>query len=129
MLLRVAGRVEVPDLRCWMGRVSSPTDPATMMAALIDPVRLQVFAAMVTATGPGRREQFPPAPNTRTVAYLTPTGAANLTGVSVEVAYAVFQALQKAGLAIPAETNPRRNGWRLDTDNLAAAAGQGPLPG
>jgi hypothetical protein len=41
--------------------VSSPPDPAAMMAALIDPVRLQVFAAMVTDTVPGRREQFPPA--------------------------------------------------------------------
>jgi hypothetical protein len=48
---------------------------------------------MVTVTGPGRREQFPPAPNTRTVAYLTPTGAANLTGASVQDAYAAFQAL------------------------------------
>jgi hypothetical protein len=109
-----------------MGWVSSPPDPATMMAALIDPVRLQVFAAMAARTGPGRREQFPPAPGTRTVAYLTPTGAANLTGVSVDDAYAAFRALQKAGLAIPAETNPRRNGWRLDTDNLAIAAGQDP---
>jgi predicted acyl esterase len=97
-----------------------------MMAALIAPVRLQVFAAMATRTGPGRREQFPPAPNTYSVAYLTPTGAANLTGVSVEDAYAAFRALQKAGLAIPAETNPKRNGFRLDTDNLAAAAGQDP---
>jgi hypothetical protein len=97
-----------------------------MMATLVDPVRLQVFAAMVTVTGPGRREQFPPAPNTRSVSYLTPTGAANLTGVSVEDAYAAFRALQKAGLAIPASTNPRRNGWRLDADNLAIAAGQHP---
>ena len=94
-----------------MGRVSSPPDPATMMAALIDPVRLQVFAAMATTTGPGRREQFPPAPNTRSVAYLTPTGAANLTGVSVEDAYAAFRALQKAGLAIPASTNPNATGF------------------
>jgi hypothetical protein len=74
-----------------MGWVSGPPDPATMMAALVGPVRLQVFAAMATRTGPGRREQFPPAPGTRTVAYLTPTGAANLTGVSVEDAYAVFR--------------------------------------
>lgn len=81
---------------------------------------------MVTATAPGRREQFPAAPNTRTVAYLTPTGAANLTGVSVDDAYAAFGALQKAGLAIPAETDPRRNGLRLDADNLAIAAGQDP---
>jgi hypothetical protein len=109
-----------------MGRVNSPPDPATMMAALIDPVRLQVFAAMVTDTGPGRREQFRPAPNTRSLAYLTPTGAANLTGVSVEDAYAAFRALQEAGLAVPAETNPQRNGFRLDTDNLATAAGQDP---
>lgn len=109
-----------------MGRVSNPPDPATMMAALIDPVRLQVFAAMATATGPGRREQYPPAPGTRSVSYLTPTGAANLTGVSVEDAYAALTALQEAGLAIPAEANPRRNGWRLDTDNPAIAAGQDP---
>src|SRR5664280_3711413 len=109
-----------------MGWVSSPPDPATMMAALIDPVRLQVFAAMATATGPGRRTSWPPTPNTREIAYLTPTGAANLTGVSVEDAYAAFGALQKGGLAIPASTNPRRNGFRLDTDNLAAAAGQDP---
>ncbi|MFZ0160569.1 MAG: hypothetical protein WAL50_16195 [Kineosporiaceae bacterium] len=106
--------------------MSSPPDPATMMATLVDPVRLQVFAAMVTVTGPGRREPFPPAPNTRSVSYLTPTGAANLTGVSVDDAYAAFRALQKAGLAIPASTNPRRNGWRLDADNLAIAAGQHP---
>ena len=106
------------------GWVSSSPDPATMMAALVDPVRLQVFAAMVTATGPGRRERFTPAPNTRSVSYLTPTGAANLTGVSVDDAYAAFRTLQKAGLAVPASTNPRRNGWRLDADNLAIAAGQ-----
>jgi hypothetical protein len=110
-----------------MGWVSPP-DPVTMMAALVDPVRLQVFAAMVTVTGPGRREQFPPAPNTRSVSYLTPTGAAKRTGVTVEEAYTAFRALQKAGLAIPASTNPRRNGWRLDTDKLAFAAGQHPTP-
>jgi hypothetical protein len=55
-----------------------------------------------------------------------PTGAANLTGVTVDDAYAAFRALQKAGLAIPSSTNPRRNGWRLDADNLAIAAGQHP---
>ena len=108
------------------GRVSSSPDPATMMAALVDPVRLQVFAAMVTSTGPGRRERFSPAPNTRSVSYLTPTGAANLIGVSVDDAYAAFKVLQKAGLAVPASTNPRRNGWRLDADNLAIAAGLHP---
>lgn len=106
--------------------MGSPPDPATMLAALIDPVRLQVFAAMATRTGPGRQEQFRPAPGTRTVAYLTPTGAAKLTGFSVEDVYAAFRALQKAGLAVPAETNPRRNGFRLDTDNLAASVGQDP---
>jgi hypothetical protein len=121
-----AGRVEVPDQALLNGWVSSPPDPATMMASLVDAVRLQVFAAMVTVTGPGRREQFAPAPNTRSVSYLTPTGAANLTGVTVEDAYAAFRALQKAGLAIPSSTNPRRNGWRLDADNLAIAAGQHP---
>jgi hypothetical protein len=81
---------------------------------------------MVTVTGPGRQASWPPIPNTRSVAYLTPTGAANLTGVSVEDAHAAFRVLQKVGLAIPSPTNPKRNGWRLDTDNLAAAAGQDP---
>jgi hypothetical protein len=97
-----------------------------MWAALLDPIQLQVFAAMATATGPGRQEMFPPTPNVRSVAYLTPTGAANRTGISVEDAYVAFRALEKVGLAVPFATNPKRNGWRLNTDNLAAAAGEGP---
>jgi hypothetical protein len=50
---------------------------------------------------------------TRDVNYLTPTGAANLTGVSVDEADAALHALQTAGLAIPYPTNPKHNGWRL----------------
>jgi hypothetical protein len=96
--------------------------PATMLAALHDPGQLQVFAALITATGPGRQQSRPDPPNTITVAYLTPTGAATRTGLSVPAAARAFQALEQAGLALPSSENPQRNGWRLNTEAFAQAA-------
>lgn len=44
--------------------------------------------------------------------------------LSVTEAAAAFRALQAEGLAIPYPTNSWRNGWRLDTDSMAAATGR-----
>lgn len=96
--------------------------PAAMLAALHDPEQLQVFAALIAATGPGRQQSWPDAPNTISVAYLTATGAAKRTGLSVPAAVRAFQALQQAGLALSSSENPQRNGWRLNTDAFAQAA-------
>ncbi len=96
--------------------------PAAMLATLHNPEYLQVFAAMITVTGPGRQQSWPDPPNTITTAYLTPTGAASRTGLSVPTALQAFQALEQAGLALPSGENPQRNGWRLNTDVFAHAA-------
>lgn len=96
--------------------------PVTMLAALHDPEQLQVFAALITATGPGRQQSWPGPSNTITVAYLTPTGAAKRTGLSFPTAVRAFQALEQAGLALPSRENPQRNGWRLNTAVFARAA-------
>jgi hypothetical protein len=93
-----------------------------MLAALHNPENLQVFAAMITATGPGRQQSWPDPPNTITTVYLTATGAANRTGLSVATASQAFQALEQAGLALPSGENPQRDGWRLNTDGFAQAA-------
>lgn len=102
--------------------MSVPPDARMMLSAPLDPVQLQVFAALAARTRPGRLEPWPSTSDTRTVAYLTPTGA--LTGITVEDAYAAFRSLQKAGLAVAYPANPRAQrlaaGYRL-----AAAAGQG----
>ena len=93
-----------------------------MLAVLHNPEYLQVFAALITATGPGRQQSWPDPPNTITTAYLIPTGAANRTGFSVPTALQAFQALEQAGLALPSSENPQRNGWRLNADAFAQAA-------
>lgn len=68
--------------------------PAAMLAALHDPEQLQVFAALITATGPGRQQSWPDPPNTISVAYLTATGAAKRTGLSVPAAVRALNALE-----------------------------------
>lgn len=101
--------------------MTQPPDPSRMITALLDPVPLQVFAAMTTRTGAGRPSSWPSTGYELT--YLTPTGAAKATGLSVEQATTAFSALQKARLTVPYPTNPKRNGWRLDTDSLTEATG------
>ena len=97
-----------------------------MLAALTNPQQLQVFAAMATVTGPGRQQDWPDTGTSISISYLTPTGAANRTGLSPAAALDAFRALETAGLASPHPDNPRRNGWRLNTGALAAAAEQPP---
>jgi hypothetical protein len=60
--------------------------PAARLAALHDPGQLQVFAALITATGTGRQQSWPDPPNTISVPYLTATGTAKRTGLSVPAA-------------------------------------------
>jgi hypothetical protein len=69
------------------------------------PEQLQVFAALITATGPGRQQSWRDTQNTITVAYLPPTGAAKRTGLSVPAAVQALQALERAGLALPSSEN------------------------
>lgn len=92
------------------GGMMSPSAPAAMLAALTAPPQLQIFAAMVAATGPGRqqhRQQHWPYAGTR-ISYLTPTGAAGRTGLSRAAALDAFRALEAVGPACPHPDDPDR---------------------
>jgi hypothetical protein len=96
--------------------------PAAMLAALHDPEQLQVFAALIVATGPGMQQSWTDPPNTISIVYISSAGAARSTGLSVPAALRTLQVLEQVGLALPSSEKSPYDSWRLNADVFARAA-------
>jgi hypothetical protein len=103
-------------------------DPAVMLSALADRNCLVAFAAMVSGCDPAVRKNrmgYDDTAGARSVSYITATGVAKATGLSVQAADLALRTLEAVGLAV---VSPRYPGggdydsWRTATDVLAGYA-------
>ena len=98
----------------------APGQPVANLSILSDRGCLITFAAMVLNCDPSVREHEMGYPIGNGVSFITATGAAKRTGLPVADSEHALQRLEAAGLAV---SNPLGQGWRLDTNALAALSG------
>jgi hypothetical protein len=103
-------------------------NPVAMLSALADRNCLVAFATMVNSCNPGVRKNrrgYDDTAGAHSVSYITATGVANATGLSVQAADRALRTLEAVGLAV---VSPRYPGggdydsWRTATDALAGFA-------